>query len=159
MIQGSTGTRIKLTFSVLGHSFHMDAYEWGASEDKAEQRIVTVHGISPGVSRTRWHSLGDRIGKSMPKTRFIALDWHSIDRTDEYQTEFLTMLPKHIFSVPFDLVTQEFIDMYPQDRQEWSRGSFSKLGNVHEAQMKEQQYFVPSLKMGWVGVCQENHSF
>lgn len=127
MIQGSTGNRIQLSFSVLGHSFYMDAYAWGAAEEEAAQRVVTIHGMSPGASRTRWHSLGERIGKSMPKTRFVALDWHSIDRTDEYQREFLTMLPKHIFSVPSGSAEQDFIDMYPQDRQEWARGFFQEV--------------------------------
>jgi hypothetical protein len=127
MIQGSTGKRIQLTFSVLGHAFHMDAYVWGASEEEAERRIVTLHGISPGVSRTRWHSLGERIGNTMPKTRFVALDWHSIDRTDEYQEEFLTLLPKHILSVPSDEAAKEFIDLYPEERQEWARDFFEQV--------------------------------
>jgi hypothetical protein len=127
MIQGSSGKRIKLFFSALGDSFQMDAYVWGAKEDEAEQRMVAVHGISPGVSRTRWHSLGERIGKTMNKTRFVALDWHSIDRTDEPQDAFLTMLPKHIFSVPSNSAAQEYIDLYPKDRREWARGFFNQV--------------------------------
>ena len=127
MIQNSSGKRINLTFSALGHSFQMDAYVWGAEEDEAELRMVAVHGISPGVSRTRWHSLGDRIGKTMKNSRFVALDWHSIDRTDEPQDAFLTMLPRHIFSVPSDSVAQDYINLYQEDRREWARGFFKQV--------------------------------
>lgn len=129
MIDDSTGKRINLTFFVLGQEFQMDAYVWGASEDEAEQRMVTLHGISPGVSRTRWHTLGDRIGKSTNKNklRFVALDWHSIDRTDQPQEEFLTMLPKHMFSAPAKDSQEEILAMYSDDRQEWARDFFAQI--------------------------------
>jgi hypothetical protein len=35
-----------------------------------------------------------------PSARFCALDWHSIDRTDKPQDDFLTMLPKHFGEMP-----------------------------------------------------------
>lgn len=127
---GSTGKRITLFFSVLGHDFSMHAYVWGAQENEAQQRMVAVHGISPGVSRTRWHAFGDRIQNDTTndKMRFVALDWHSLDRTDAYQEEFLTMLPKHILSVPSDeALQQEFVDMYPQAQREWIKGFFKQV--------------------------------
>jgi len=127
MVEGSTGKRINLTFSALGNKFQMDAYVWGAEEHEAEQRMVTLHGISPGVSRTRWHALGHCIGKNMSKMRFVALDWHSIDRTDEHQEEFLTMLPKHIFSAPSASDEQELVEMYPEGRREWAKGFFHQI--------------------------------
>ena len=88
---------------VQNHDFYMDAYVFGASEETAQTRMVAVHGISPTASRERWHALGSRIANEthLSRTvRFVALDWHSIDRSDTYQEEFLTMLPKHYFTTP-----------------------------------------------------------
>eukprot|EP00584_Thalassiosira_punctigera_P020463 CAMPEP_0172557748 /NCGR_PEP_ID=MMETSP1067-20121228/75042_1 /TAXON_ID=265564 ORGANISM="Thalassiosira punctigera, Strain Tpunct2005C2" /NCGR_SAMPLE_ID=MMETSP1067 /ASSEMBLY_ACC=CAM_ASM_000444 /LENGTH=264 /DNA_ID=CAMNT_0013346911 /DNA_START=90 /DNA_END=881 /DNA_ORIENTATION=+ len=89
--------------------FTMDAYAWGTSEEEAQIRVVALHGISPGVSRTRWHKNGElyNSAKEIPsascskKIRFVALDWHSIDRSvdDDSNNEFLTCLPKHIMDV------------------------------------------------------------
>jgi hypothetical protein len=119
LITDSTGMRINLSFSALGRDFHMDAYVWGASEQEAEIRMVGLHGISPGVSRTRWHTLGEKLTAAFPnKVRFVALDWHSIDRSDSYQEDFLTLLPKHIFSVPDNF--EDFVDLYPENRREWA---------------------------------------
>lgn len=120
MIQGSSGKRIQLSFSVEeldGQErldFTMDAYVWGASESKATHRMVAIHGISPGVSRTRWHSLGEKLTQANPGMRFVALDWHSIDRsTDQPQTSFLTLLPKHIFSAPSNEKLELFLSELP----------------------------------------------
>lgn len=106
MIEGSTGNRTPLLFSALGNDFCMDAYVWGVDEQDAKIRMVSVHGVSPGVSRTRWHPLGERLSKEVEGVRFVALDWHSIDRTDKPQDTFLTMLPKHFWTGP----TTEFLD-------------------------------------------------
>ena len=107
----TTGKRLSLEFGVpfggATRRFAMDAYAFGASEAEANVRVVTLHGISPGVSRTRWHALGERYDviaraastSSPRRVRFVALDWHSIDRSvdDRANTEFLTCLPKHIW--------------------------------------------------------------
>jgi len=102
--------------------FYMDAYSWGASEEEATIRMVALHGMSPGVSRERWHALGTRIQNDPllnRHIRFVALDWHSIDRGDEYQEDFLTLLPKHIFDcVSDDQKLEELIDMVPPDCRE-----------------------------------------
>lgn len=98
MISGSAGHRVSLSFSCFGgFDFVCDGYFFGCSEEKATKRIFAVHGVTPGISRTRWHALGKRLAKADPGVRFCAIDWHSIDRTDKPQTEFLTMLPKHFF--------------------------------------------------------------
>lgn len=111
MVQGSTGKRISLHFEALGgHEFQMDAYVWAPSKP-CKRRVLALHGMTPGISRTRWHSLGERLTKENDDTYFVALDWHSIDRTDKPQDAFLTLLPKHIFSYPDN--AQEFIDMFP----------------------------------------------
>jgi len=127
-ITGSTGKRIDLEFQVFDRKFRMDAYVWGASESDAKMRMVAVHGISPGISRTRWHKLGGRLVDEVPerKIRYVALDWHSIDRTDEPQVDFLTMLPKHIFSAPKSQpVRDELISMHAtEEGREWMRGAF-----------------------------------
>ena len=122
MITGSTGKRINLTFSVLGHSFQMDAYVWGAEERDAKRRMIALHGVTPGISRTRWHKLGERLG-AMESVRFVALDWHSIDRTDEPQTEFLTLLPKHIMSAISEDDMEDIVQMFPKE----SHGHVRKL--------------------------------
>ena len=130
----STGKRISLEFGVdfdgTRKYFTMDGYAFGASEQEATIRIVTLHGISSGVSRTRWHKLGERYNiihkesSSPKKVRFVALDWHSIDRSvdDDSNTEFLTCLPKHIMEVsPTDV--EEIATLHAsQERQEWYRG-------------------------------------
>lgn len=128
----TSGKRLSLEFGVsfggkTTRYFAMDAYAFGASEAEANVRVVTLHGMSPGASRTRWHSLGERYDvmtkmASAPSTkkrvRFVALDWHSIDRSvdDRANTEFLTCLPKHIMEM------SEFaIQLFSEDRQEWAR--------------------------------------
>jgi hypothetical protein len=117
VIHPTTGQRRTLHFEALGkHEFLMDAYFWGASEQEATLRMVALHGISPTASRERWHALGHRIQQDpilSKKVRFVALDWHSIDRGDAYQEEFLTLLPKHIFDVPPDDVVKEISEMLP----------------------------------------------
>jgi len=126
MIQGSTGKRVPLFFSVTGLDgtdgsldFTMDAYVWGASEETAERRLVALHGISAGVSRTRWHSLGERLAKSRPTARFVALDWHSIDRTPEQpQSVFLTLLPKNLFSQPTPEGMKDLLEDLPPGNEE-----------------------------------------
>ena len=55
MISGSTGQRISLSFSCLGdYDFTCDGYFFGAREEEATKRIFAVHGVTPGISRTRW---------------------------------------------------------------------------------------------------------
>jgi len=100
MIQGSTGTRSRLNFSIANDHFCMDYYTWGASEEDATMRIIAIHDANPGINRARWHTLGDRLSrKDHDRTRFVALDWHSLDRSpDRPNNNFLTMLPKHYFS-------------------------------------------------------------
>ena len=96
LIEGSSGQRQSLgPFTWDGNEFVMDGYFWGASEAAATHRIVALHGVTPGISRTRWHALGERLTRENSNIRFCALDWHSIDRADKYQTAFLTMLPKY----------------------------------------------------------------
>ena len=113
--------------------FTMDAYVWGASEAEAQIRVVTLHGISAGVSRTRWHKLGELYGSAAEtttsppskKVRFVALDWHSIDRSvdDDSNNEFLTCLPKHIMDVSScKRDREEIIQLFSSnERQEWCR--------------------------------------
>ena len=133
----TTGKRESLEFGAMldGSStvkrFTMDGYAFGAPEHEADVRIVTLHGISPGVSRTRWHKLGERYNKiyaesdpSKKKVRFVALDWHSIDRSvdDDSNTEFLTCLPKHMMEVSTTDV-EEIAQLHAtKDRQDWYRG-------------------------------------
>jgi hypothetical protein len=128
-IHPTTGQRRTIQFTALGHDFFMDVYSWGASEDAATIRIFGLHGISPAVSRTQWHPLGEQIQQdpTLSKTvRFVAIDWHSIDRTDKYQTEFLTLLPKHIFDpVPKDQ-QEEFVKLYLTDK---DKAGITKLMN------------------------------
>ena len=154
----TTGKRIKLHFGVNfddddgditnKKQFTMDAYAWGASESEATVRIVTGHGISSGVSRLRWHKCGE-LYSSSTKVRFVALDWHSIDRDvdDETNSEFLTCLPKHIIDVPpkdkgEDL--EEIVQMFEsEERREWLRKfcgaiaqgicprSYDEIGRAH----------------------------
>jgi hypothetical protein len=124
MIHNSTGERVSLSFSCFNEDFICDGYFWGVSEENATKRIFAVHGVTPGISRTRWHSLGERLTMTKEEDeeddedddnksiRFCAIDWHSIDRTDKSQNEFLTMLPKHFF----DPVDDKLIDkMYGDD--------------------------------------------
>lgn len=131
----TSGKRISLEFGVEFDGnmryFTMDAYAFGSSEADADVRIVTLHGISSGVSRTRWHSLGKRYNEtnrsSNKKVRFIALDWHSIDRSvdDSCNAEFLTCLPKHIMDISSDDV-EEFAQLFStQEKQDWYR-NFAK---------------------------------
>ena len=127
----TSGKRISLEFGVelddKKKYFTMDGYAFGASEDSADIRIVTLHGVSSGVSRTRWHTLGARyneINSSMKKkVRFVALDWHSIDRSvdDDNNDEFLTCLPKHIMDVSPDDVENIAQLHATTERQEWLR--------------------------------------
>ncbi|KAL9188162.1 hypothetical protein ACHAXT_006540 [Thalassiosira profunda] len=126
----TTGKRTKLEFGARldgpRREFTMDSYVWGASEAEAEVRMVTLHGISPGVSRTRWHKLGERYSSSK-KVRFVALDWHSIDRSvdDENNVEYLTCLPKHLLDVSPDAnYLEEMMSWYPTDE---SREKMGKL--------------------------------
>ena len=96
LVEGSSGQRQSLgPFTWDGNEFVMDGYFWGASEAAATHRIVALHGVTPGISRTRWHALGEKLTRENPSIRFCAVDWHSIDRTDKPQDAFLTMLPKH----------------------------------------------------------------
>jgi hypothetical protein len=122
VIHPTTGQRRTLHFEAIGkHEFLMDAYFWGASEQEATLRMVALHGISPTASRERWHALGHRIQQDpilSKSVRFVALDWHSIDRSDAYQEEFLTLLPKHIFDVPSDDVVKEISEMLPPTQRE-----------------------------------------
>jgi hypothetical protein len=141
----TSGKRISLEFSVHFDNetnkkyFTMDGYAFGASESEADVRIVTLHGISCGVSRTRWHKLGEKYNQILAeassskkkKVRFIALDWHSIDRSvdDDTNTEFLSCLPKHIIEVsPCDVEEIAMLHDTP-DRQEWHR-NFAKAAKV-----------------------------
>ena len=98
----TTGRREKIEFSVGGDEFQMDVYTWGPAEEAAVRRVVAVHGGTPGISRTRFHRLGERLASLDPGCRFVAIDWHSIDRTDAPQPSnaFLTMLPKHFMDTP-----------------------------------------------------------
>jgi hypothetical protein len=118
VIHPTTGQRRTLHFHALenNHEFLIDAYSWGASEQDATIRIVALHGISPTASRERWHALGHRIQQDpvlSQNVRLVALDWHSLDRGDAYQEEFLTLLPKHIFTVPSDdAVVEEISQMF-----------------------------------------------
>ena len=53
----TSGKRLSLEFGVsfggkTTSYFAMDAYEFGASEAEANVRVVTLHGMSPGASRT-----------------------------------------------------------------------------------------------------------
>lgn len=137
----TTGKRLSLEFGVpLGGAtrrFAMDAYAFGASEAEANVRVVTLHGISPGVSRTRWHALGERYDviartastSSPRRVRFVALDWHSIDRSvdDRANTEFLTCLPKHIWETSTNGENlEDVIRLFDsEDRREWLR-NFAK---------------------------------
>jgi hypothetical protein len=127
IIHPTTGKRETIKFDALGETFNMDTYSWGASESDAKIRMFGLHGISPAVSRIQWHPLGDEIEKDASlckKVRFVAIDWHSIDRTDKYQTEFLTLLPKHIF----DVIPKEQQDAFAyQYRNEKDRTSIIKL--------------------------------
>ena len=102
IIQDSNGTRVPLHFSWEGNDFQMDGYMYGADETDATYRIVALHGVTPGASRTRFHQLGERLSAANPGVRFCALDWHSIDRRDAMQDAFLTMLPGHFFHMPSD---------------------------------------------------------
>ena len=52
--------KLNLTTRVRASQQKMDGYAFGAPESEANVRIVTLHGISPGVSRIRWHKLGER---------------------------------------------------------------------------------------------------
>jgi len=143
----TTGRRVRLEFGVSFDGddnggdanassrklFTMDGYAFGATEDKADVRVVALHGISPGVSRTRWHRLGERYDaiagsssdgeKKTKKVRFVALDWHSIDRSvdDGTNTEFLTCLPKHIMETTSDeSAMEEIVRMFDsEERREW----------------------------------------
>lgn len=166
----TTGKRVSLEFRVAfdngngsgeetKKSFTMDAYVWGASESEADIRILTNHGISPGVSRTRWHKLGHRYGEmeaagsSTKRVRFVALDWHSIDRSvdDDSNNEFLTCLPKHTMEVPScEKEREEIIKLFPTaERQEWCRKfcsgissgicprSFEDGGRIYQAVIEE----------------------
>jgi hypothetical protein len=133
----TTGKRQSLEFGVefdgKTKHFTMDAYVFGASETEADVRIVTLHGISSGVSRTRWHTLGERYNRInstlTKKVRFVALDWHSIDRSvdDESNNEFLTCLPKHIMDASTDdTEVEEIAQMHAtEDRRQWFR-NFAK---------------------------------
>ena len=146
------GKRISLEFCVDFNNnatttkkkcnFTMDGYAFGAPESEANVRIVTLHGISPGVSRIRWHKLGERYNtiykegnknRRKKKVRFVCLDWHSIDRSvdDDSNTEFLTCLPKHIMDVsssPSDV--EEFAVLHAtKDRQDWLRGFAKAVEN------------------------------
>ncbi|KAL3781881.1 hypothetical protein ACHAW5_007260 [Stephanodiscus triporus] len=133
----TTGKRLSLEFGVpfggATRRFAMDAYAFGASEAEANVRVVTLHGISPGVSRTRWHALGERYDviaraastSSPRRVRFVALDWHSIDRSvdDRANTEFLTCLPKHIWETSTNGENlEDVIRLFDsEDRREWLR--------------------------------------
>ena len=114
--------RISLSFSCFGEDFVCDGYFWGACEENATKRIFAVHGSGACISRTRWHPLGDRLTKEDEGIRFCAIDWHSIDRTDKPQDEFLTMLPKH------------FMDSMDHDELD---KIFSGVPNAQRAMMKE----------------------
>jgi hypothetical protein len=57
LITGSTGERVPLKFSWGGNDFQMDGYVWGAPEASATERIVCCHGVTPGISRTRFHQV------------------------------------------------------------------------------------------------------
>ena len=118
MISGSTGQRVSLSFSCLGdYQFSCDGYFFGAREEEATKRIFAVHGVTPGISRTRWHALGERLAKADPGVRFCAIDWHSIDRTDIQQDEFLTMLPKHFFdTIDDEELFNEMVSGLPADK-------------------------------------------
>jgi hypothetical protein len=123
VIHPTTGKRRTLNFETAleggdENEFLMDAYFWGASEEEASVRLVACHGISPTASRDRWHALGMRIHQDpllSKKVRFVALDWHSIDRSDDYQEEFLTLLPKHIFDCPSQEVVKEIAAMFSKE--------------------------------------------
>ena len=134
--EDTSGKRMSLEFGVpfggTTRYFAMDAFAFGASEAEANVRVVTLHGMSPGASRTRWHSLGERYNviakmasaSSTKRVRFVALDWHSIDRSvdDGANTEFLTCLPKHMMEMSSDDENLEFaIQLFSEDRQEWAR--------------------------------------
>ena len=102
-VDETTGGGAAAATTTKVHDFHMDAYVFGASEETAKIRMVALHGISPTASRERWHNLGKMINDDpclSTTVRFVALDWHSIDRSDTFQEEFLTMLPKHYFTTP-----------------------------------------------------------
>ena len=114
MITDTTGERETMKFTFGKHTFQVDGYFWGASEAKATKRIIAIHGVTPGISRTRWHSLGERLVKDDSSIRFCALDWHSLDRTDKPQSEFLTMLPKHYFDSISDALFQELYSEVPE---------------------------------------------
>lgn len=116
MIPGSAGERVSLSFSCFGQDFLCDGYFFGTSEEKATKRIFAVHGVTPGISRTRWHALGERLAKQDPGVRFCAIDWHSLDRTDKPQDEFLTMLPKHFFDSVDDDLFQRMLIGLPEDK-------------------------------------------
>lgn len=118
MISGSTGHRISLSFSCLGdYDFTCDGYFFGAREEEATKRIFAVHGLTPGISRTRWHALGERLAKADPGVRFCAIDWHSIDRTEKFQEEFLTCLPKHFFdTIDDEELFNEMVSGLPADK-------------------------------------------
>lgn len=130
VIHPTTGRRQTLQFDALGHTFLMDAYVWGASEGDATIRMVALHGISPTASRERWHNLGTRIADDAVLSKcvqFVSLDWHSIDRGDAYQEAFLTMLPKHMFSVPPPDVAEDVLAMFPDDDPDDSRSKARSL--------------------------------
>ena len=116
MISGSAGERVSLSFSCFGQDFVCDGYFFGTSEEKAAKRIFAVHGVTPGISRMRWHSLGEGLAKQDPDVRYCAIDWHSLDRTDRPQDEFLTMLPKHFFDSVDDDLFQRILTGLPADK-------------------------------------------
>lgn len=137
----TTGKRMSLQFGVSLDDgkktnkkkyFTMDAYVFGAPEAEADIRVVTLHGISPGVSRTRWHKLGARYddmqraaSSTSKKVRFVALDWHSIDRSvdDDSNDEYLTCLPKHMMELAScEEDMEEMAQLFTStERQEWIR--------------------------------------
>eukprot|EP01047_Picozoa_sp_COSAG01_P083750 COSAG01_NODE_17662_length_1133_cov_1.137331_2_plen_173_part_00 len=73
LITGSTGRRTSLKFSWNGNDFQMDGYIWGATEAATTHRIVACHGVTPGISRTRFHQLGERLTACCAGVRFCAL--------------------------------------------------------------------------------------
>lgn len=169
VIHPTTGKRRTLHFETAlnggdEREFLMDAYFWGATEEEATVRMVTCHGISPTASRERWHALGWRIQHDpvlSKKIRFVDMDWHSIDRGDAYQEDFLTMLPKHIFDCPSEETVQEIAAMLQSRRIEKTlpRSSPTAKSIVRELWKMVHKFSKQSSPKDWDGGYLANHLF
>ena len=75
-VSGSSGRRVLLSFSWRGLDFQMESYAWGADEAAAQRRVVAVHGVTPSLSRTRFHQTAERLTALDPHLRVVVIDWY-----------------------------------------------------------------------------------